>query len=102
MSSPEEPPPGVARERTGLAWERQALAFCGLAAVVLGVAARHDAPGLLALTAVLLGVALAVWRAGRRSYVSADVQPQTDALRGLALVTAATALIAAIVVVVRF
>jgi uncharacterized membrane protein YidH (DUF202 family) len=101
MPSPEQPP-GVARERTGLAWERQAFAFCTLAAVMLGVAARHSAPGLLVLSGALLGVAIAVWRTGRRAYESDAVRAQPHAMKLLAATTAATALIAAVVVVVRF
>jgi hypothetical protein len=69
---------------------------------VLGVAARHDAPGLLALSAALLGVAVAVWRRGRRAYEHDAVQAQPDAVALLAAATAITALVAAVVVLVRF
>jgi Domain of unknown function (DUF202) len=78
MPSPE--PPGAARERTRLAWERLALTFCALAALVLGVAAHHDAPGLIVLGVALLGVAVGVWRTGRRGYAGAEVRPQPGAL----------------------
>jgi uncharacterized membrane protein YidH (DUF202 family) len=100
MPSPEEER-GLARERTGLAWERSALAFATLGAVVLGVAAHHDAPGLLALSAALVAVGAAVWRQGQRAYQRPVVAPQSNALRLVTLATALTALAAAIVVVVR-
>ena len=101
MPPPDEQPPGVARERTGLAWERQALAFWTLAAVTLGIAAHRDAPGLLIASAALVGVGVAVWFTGRRAYTRDVVQPQSGALALIALATASAALVAAIVVIVR-
>jgi len=100
MPSPPEPP-GAARERTRLAWERLALTFCALAAVALGVAAHHDAPGVVALGAALLGVALGVWRTGRRAYARTEVQPQPGALALVAGATALTALAAALTAALR-
>jgi hypothetical protein len=94
--------PGAARERTGLAWQRSAFAFAALAAVALGAAARHEAPGLLVLSAALLAVAGAVWRRGRHAYVQPEVQAQPRALALLAVATALAAIVAAIVVIVRF
>jgi Domain of unknown function (DUF202) len=99
MPSPE--PPGAARERTRLAWERLALTFSALAAVVLGVAAHHDAPWLVVLGVALLGTAAAVWRTGRRAYARADVQPQPGALALIAAATALTALAAALTAALR-
>jgi uncharacterized membrane protein YidH (DUF202 family) len=100
MPSP-DPERGLARERTGLAWERSAGSFAALAAVVLGVAAHHDAPGLIALSAALVTVAAAVWRHGRRSYERSDVTSQSRALVLLSMAAALTAVAAAIVVIVR-
>jgi hypothetical protein len=90
MRSPEAPP-GASRERTGLAWQRSAFSFAALGGVVLGVAAHRNAPGLLALSAGLVGVAGAVWRHGRGAYERAGVAAQP---RVLALLTAATTLAA--------
>jgi uncharacterized membrane protein YidH (DUF202 family) len=99
MPSPERP--GVARERTGLAWERSAFGFVALATIVMSVAAHREAPGLLALSAALLATAVAVWRHGRRAYADAEVQAQPRALGLLAVATALSALAAAIVVLVH-
>ena len=91
----------MARERTGLAWERQSLAFWTLAAVMLGIAAHRDAPGLLIASAALVGVGVAVWFTGRRAYTRDGVQQQSGALALVALATALSALVAAVVVIVR-
>ena len=99
MPSPERP--GVARERTGLAWERSAFGFVALATVVLSVAAHREAPGLLFLSAALVAVAVAVWREGRRAYAQAEVQAHPRALALLAGAAALAALAAAILVLVR-
>ena len=58
--------PGLARERTGLAWQRSALGFVALAGVMLSVAAHREAPGLLVVGAALVAVAVAVWRRAPR------------------------------------
>jgi uncharacterized membrane protein YidH (DUF202 family) len=100
MPSP-EPERGLARERTGLAWERSAGSFAALAGVLLGVAAHRAAPGLLVLSAALVVVAAGVWRHGRRSYERADVAPQTRALALMSAAAALTAVAAAIIVIVR-
>jgi uncharacterized membrane protein YidH (DUF202 family) len=55
----------AAAERTRLAWQRSAFAFATLAGVALAIAAHRNAPGLLALSAALLGLAAAVWRGPR-------------------------------------
>jgi len=99
MPSPERP--GVARERTGLAWQRSALGFVGLAGVVLSVAAHREAPGLLVVSVALAAVALAVWRHGQRAYGNAGVQAQPRALALITVATALAALVAAVVVTVR-
>jgi uncharacterized membrane protein YidH (DUF202 family) len=89
------------RERTGLAWQRSAASFLALAGVVLGIAAHRDAPGLLALSVALIAVAGAVWRQGRGAYRRADVTAQPRVLALLSAVTALSALLAAVVVLVR-
>jgi uncharacterized membrane protein YidH (DUF202 family) len=86
---------GMARERTGLAWQRSALSFGTLAGLALAAAARHDAPGLALLAAALAAVAAAVWRHGRREYARSVVAAQEHAMGLLAVATALTALGAA-------
>jgi len=56
---PEEPAPGLARERTALAWTRTAIAFGALGGVVLKV---NVITGLL-----ILAIAPLVWQLGRLS-----------------------------------
>ena len=93
--------PGAPRERTGLAWQRSALGFVTLGGVVLSVAAHREAPGLLAVSASLTIVAVAVWRQGRRAYESTEVQPQRQAVAFVAISTALAALAAAVLVLVH-
>src|SRR5262245_48960558 len=90
---------GLARERTGLAWERTALGFGALSAVVLGVAAHHDMPGLIALSVALVAVAFATWRHGHGSYQDAAVAPQARALSLVSLAIALAGVAAAIIVI---
>jgi uncharacterized membrane protein YidH (DUF202 family) len=102
MPSHNDPERGLARERSGLAWERSGLAFAALGGVVLGVAARHEVPSLLAVAVALLGVAVAAWRHGRSAYERHAVEPQPRALGLISLATALAALAAAVAVIVRF
>ena len=97
MPSPD--PPGVARERTGLAWERTALAYGTMAAIILGVSAHRHAPVLLFVSAALAIVALAIWRHSRHAYDQPAVAPQLRELALLSVVTALTAVAAVIAVV---
>jgi uncharacterized membrane protein YidH (DUF202 family) len=98
MPSPEDER-GLARERTGLAWERTALGFGALSAVVLGVAAHHGRPGLIALSVGLVAVAFATWRHGHGSYQDTAVAPQARALSLVATAIALTAVAAAVIVI---
>jgi uncharacterized membrane protein YidH (DUF202 family) len=93
--------PAAQRERTDLAWQRSGFSFLGLAAIMLGIAAHHDAPALLAVSFALMGVAGAVWRRGRSAYERSDVTARPRALAMVSTVTALAALIAAAVVIVR-
>jgi len=97
MPSPD--PPGVARERTGLAWERSALAYGTMAAIILGVSAHRHAPALLFASAALGLVAFAIWRHSRRAYEEPAVEPQLRELALLSVATALTAVVAVIAVV---
>lgn len=56
--------PGLARERTQLAWTRTAISFAAVAGVVLK---REVIPGL-----ILLCIAPAIWAVGRRAYRRPD------------------------------
>jgi uncharacterized membrane protein YidH (DUF202 family) len=93
--------PGLARERTGLAWQRSAFGFVTLAGVVLSVAAHREAPGLVVVSAGLALVAAAIWRQGRRAYQRPAVEAQPQAIALVAVATALAALAAGIVVVVH-
>jgi uncharacterized membrane protein YidH (DUF202 family) len=65
MAAPGDPStrdPGLARERTTLAWTRTAISFAAVGGVVLK---RDVVPGL-----VLLAVAVVVWQIGRLAYRS--------------------------------
>jgi Domain of unknown function (DUF202) len=79
--------PGLAVERTALAWQRTASGFTTLAALTLGAAARHGEPWLAVPAVPLLFVAIAVYREGRRRGAGAP----TDARAMRALAAAATA-----------
>jgi uncharacterized membrane protein YidH (DUF202 family) len=60
-AAPDPPPdPGLARERTTLAWTRTAISFAAVGGVVLK---REVIPGLL-----LLAVVPAIWQLGRLAY----------------------------------
>jgi hypothetical protein len=99
MPSPEQQPPGGTRaHRSGLG--AQSLAFWTLAAVMLA-SPRTATPGLLVVSAALVGVGVAVWFTGRRAYTGNAVQPQPGALALIALATALAAAVAAVVVLLR-
>jgi uncharacterized membrane protein YidH (DUF202 family) len=59
---PSAPEPGLARERTTLAWTRTAISFAAVGGVVLK---KDVAPGL-----ILLAVSVVVWQIGRMAYRS--------------------------------
>src|SRR3954470_21845792 len=90
MPSAAEPPrdPGLASERTALAWQRMALGFTSIAAVTLAAAAHRQVPWLIAPSVALFAVAAAVWRYARRR--TGDRALRT-ARRPVALLPSATA-----------
>jgi uncharacterized membrane protein YidH (DUF202 family) len=63
VTTPGEPPdidPGLARERTSLAWTRTAISFAAVGGVVLK---KEVIPGL-----ILLFLVPVIWEVGRRAY----------------------------------
>ncbi|HEX9042271.1 MAG TPA: DUF202 domain-containing protein, partial [Trebonia sp.] len=72
---PEERDPGLARERTSLAWTRTALSFAALGGAALKV---NVVTGLL-----ILAIAPVIWQAGRvtRGRPPADALPAVGAAR---------------------
>src|SRR5262249_58709300 len=83
--------PGTAAERTGLAWDRTAIAF---GAVGLAMLRGEPVAGLLVLVVTPL-----IWALGR--YVSSTAPPQARSRR-LLLVTVAVTGVAALAVVAAF
>jgi uncharacterized membrane protein YidH (DUF202 family) len=94
--------PGLAHERTALAWQRMALGFMSLGALILGLAARDQATWMLVPSGVLFVAAAVIWAYGRVRAASGDPADRHGrALAGLAAATAALALIAAAMVIGR-
>jgi uncharacterized membrane protein YidH (DUF202 family) len=91
--------PGLARERTALSWQRTAIAFAGVAGLMLLRAFSGTAPWVLALAAAVpLAAAAGAARHGRAAYaqrLSGIVAPARGPLRAVALVTVVAALAAA-------
>jgi uncharacterized membrane protein YidH (DUF202 family) len=98
-----QPPrdPGLASERTALAWQRMALSFTSIAAVTLAAAAHRDVPWLVAPSAVLFAVAAAVWRYARRRIGDRGLSTARRPVALLAIATAAAAAAAAALSLVR-
>jgi uncharacterized membrane protein YidH (DUF202 family) len=82
---PSQPDPGLARERTSLAWTRTAISFAAVGGVVLK---REVIPGL-----ILLAVAPGIWQLGRLAYRRQE---------RLILLTAAVVGVAVVALVVSF
>ena len=97
MPSHDDEERGLARERTGLAWERSALAFGALGAIVLGVAAHQDLPILLG--GVLAWTSYDRWEANERAMRLQEPLPGTGPPRLLAAVLALLALVIAVLVI---
>jgi uncharacterized membrane protein YidH (DUF202 family) len=103
MRSAAEPPrdPGLASERTALAWQRMALSFTSIAAVNLAAAAHRQVPWLIAPSVVLFAVAAAVWRYARKRTGDRGLSTARRPVGLLALATAAAAVAAAALSLVR-
>ena len=99
-SAPDRPrDPGLAVERTALAWQRMATGFVTLAALTLGGAARRDEPWMLIPALGLLVVAGVVFRHGRRR--ASGGPPRRWALAALAGAVVAAAGVAAAMALAR-
>jgi uncharacterized membrane protein YidH (DUF202 family) len=82
---PSGPDPGLARERTSLAWTRTAISFAAVGGVVLK---KDVAPGL-----ILLALAPVIWWLGRLAYGRpGKFKVITVTIVGVALVALAVAL----------
>ena len=84
---PDSRDPGLARERTALAWTRTALSFAAVGGVVLK---REIIPGL-----ILLAVAPAIYVLGRLAYT------RPDKLKLVTATIVAVALVALVVALIR-
>ena len=84
-TGPAAPQPGLAQERTALAWTRTAISFAAVGGVVLK---RDVIPGL-----ILLAMVPAIWQLGRLAY--RDQQK-------LILLTAAVVAVAVVALVISF
>src|SRR5919202_5084566 len=94
-SAAERPPdPGLAGERTALAWQRMALGFTTLAAVTLAAAAHLHAPWLVLPAVGLFAVAAAIWLHARRRVADPGLPTTAPPPALLAAATAAAAIVA--------
>ena len=100
---PDTDDPGLARERTALAWTRSALTMAASGVLI----ARAAFVGHLAVLGVISAIAMAIlsaltWRNGQAIYRERREpwMPQRLQLAAFGLLTAATVLIAAIAIVV--
>ena len=84
---PSAPQPGLARERTTLAWTRTAISFAAVGGVVLK---RSVAPGL-----ILLALAPAIYLLGRLAY------GQQEKLKLVTATIVAVALVALVVALIH-
>jgi uncharacterized membrane protein YidH (DUF202 family) len=90
--------PGLAPERTSMTWQRLGLAFVSLGAITLGAAAHRDTPWMLLPAAALFATGAAIALYWRRRVQSGQ---HAAALRWLAIATASTAVMAAVLTVVH-
>ena len=82
---PSGPDPGLARERTSLAWTRTAISFAAVGGVVLK---KDVVPGL-----ILLAVSPVIWQLGRLAYRSpGKLKLVTATIVAVALIALAVAL----------
>ena len=85
MADPSGRDPGLARERTSLAWTRTAISFAAVGGVVLK---KDLVPGL-----ILLALTPAIWQLGRLAYGrQGKLKLVTATIVGVALVALVVAL----------
>ena len=103
MPSAAEAPadPGLASERTALSWQRMALSFTSMAAVLMAAAAHRGSPWLLLPSVALFIVAGAVWRYARRRIADRGLRTARRPIAWLTVATAAAAVAAAALSLVR-
>jgi uncharacterized membrane protein YidH (DUF202 family) len=103
MPSAAEPSgdPGLAAERTALAWQRMALSFTSLAAVTLAAAAHRDAPWMLAPAVLIFGMGAAIWRYARRRIGDRSLRTGRRAIALLMAAVLVAACLAAVLAVIR-
>jgi uncharacterized membrane protein YidH (DUF202 family) len=95
--------PGLARERTSLAWTRSGLSIAAIGALIVRacLSAHLDVLGIL-IAVVMAIVAILVWRHGQQTYAELGLSDaarrrRSGVLAGLTLATVLTALLAIIV-----
>jgi uncharacterized membrane protein YidH (DUF202 family) len=93
--------PGLAAERTALAWQRMALGFTTCSALTLAAAAHRHAPWLVGPAAALFTVAATVWFHARRRARAPQTRTTARPLALLAAATVAAALVAAAMALVH-
>lgn len=101
--APELTDPGLARDRTALAWTRSALNVAASGALIAraGFTAHLDALGVTSAVAMAT-IAVMTWRHGQSLYRDriGPVMPPLRQTVALGLLTAATLLIAAVAIIV--
>ena len=100
---PDTDDPGLARERTALAWTRSALTMAASGALIARAAFVGHLPALGVVSAAAMAILAALtWRNGQAIYRERRETwtPRRLQMGAFALLTAATVLIAAIAIVV--
>ena len=100
---PERGDPGLARERTALAWTRSALTMAAGGVLIARAAFVGHLPVLGVVSAIAMAILSALtWRQGQAIYRERREpwRPQRPQVAAFGLLTSATVLIAAIAIVV--
>jgi uncharacterized membrane protein YidH (DUF202 family) len=100
---PDTDDPGLARERTALAWTRSALTMAASGVLIARAAFVGHLPVLGVVSAIAMAILSALtWRRGQAIYRErrAPLMPQRPQIAAFGLLTSATVLIAAIAIVV--
>src|SRR4051794_20588243 len=102
MPSAERPRgPGLAAERTSMTWQRLALGFVSLGALMLGAAAHRNTPWMVLPAAGVFAIGAVITVRWRRRAARGEAAAGTAALRRLTAATVATALVAAALTVIH-